>query len=180
MGTVESCPEPLTEHLGKVLSPFSPGSTGEGNSAVWPEGVEAGCTSLRPHLRADCHWGRISGWRFLSCGVSLVSLDLQRWVSTYPFSLQHLSVVSPFVITPPLSPFHCTDLPDCYSCSVSMSPRCTWEGYVKCRSAYCLLEEATFLGASGANTVWWRSEEPEFLNCCCSSWICSWSILVYF
>ena len=32
--TVESWPEPLIEHLGKVLSPFSPGSTGEGNSAV--------------------------------------------------------------------------------------------------------------------------------------------------
>ena len=37
---------------------LSPGSTGEGNSAVWPEGVQPGCTSLRPHLRADCHSGR--------------------------------------------------------------------------------------------------------------------------
>jgi len=37
----------------------SPGSTGEGNSAVWPEGVEPGCTSPRPHLRADYHWERI-------------------------------------------------------------------------------------------------------------------------
>jgi len=32
MGTVESRPEPLIEHLGKEL--VSPGSTGEGNSAV--------------------------------------------------------------------------------------------------------------------------------------------------
>ena len=40
----------------------SPGSTGEGNSAVWLEGLQPGCISLRPHLRADCPWGRISGW----------------------------------------------------------------------------------------------------------------------
>jgi len=46
----------------------SSGSTDEGNSAVRQEGVEAGCTSLRPHLRADCHWGRVSGWRSLPCG----------------------------------------------------------------------------------------------------------------
>jgi len=29
--------------------PVSPGSTAEGNSAVRPEEVEPGCTSLRPH-----------------------------------------------------------------------------------------------------------------------------------
>ena len=40
-------------------------STGEGNSSVWPEGVEPGSTSPRPHLKADCHWGRISSWRLL-------------------------------------------------------------------------------------------------------------------
>jgi len=45
--------------------PVSPGSAGGGNSAVGLEGVEPGCTSLRPHLRAVCHWGRISFWRFL-------------------------------------------------------------------------------------------------------------------
>jgi len=66
MGTVESWPEPLST-WGKDL--VSPGSTGEGNSAVWPEGVEPGCTSLRPHLRADCHWGRVSGWISLPCGI---------------------------------------------------------------------------------------------------------------
>ena len=32
MGTAESRPEPLIEHLGK--DPVSPGSTGEGNAAV--------------------------------------------------------------------------------------------------------------------------------------------------
>jgi len=34
--------------------PVSPGCTGEGNSAVGLEGVEPGCPSLRPHLRAEC------------------------------------------------------------------------------------------------------------------------------
>jgi len=63
MGTVESWPEPLLEHPGKGL--VSPGSTGGDSSAVGQEGVEPGCTSLRPHLKADCYWGRISGWRWL-------------------------------------------------------------------------------------------------------------------
>ena len=45
------------------------GSTGEGNSPVWPEGVEPGSTPPRPHLRADCQRGRISFWSclFLWC-----------------------------------------------------------------------------------------------------------------
>jgi len=41
------------------------GSTGEGNSPVWLEGVEPGSSSPRPRWRADCHWGRISFWRSL-------------------------------------------------------------------------------------------------------------------
>ena len=41
------------------------GSTGEGNSPVWLKGVEPGSTSPRPHLRIDCHWGRIYSWRLL-------------------------------------------------------------------------------------------------------------------
>jgi len=44
MGTVESGPEPLIEHLGK--DPVSPRSTGEGNFAVGLPGGEPGCTSL--------------------------------------------------------------------------------------------------------------------------------------
>jgi len=44
---------------------ISSGSTGEGNLPVQPEEVEPGCTSLRPHLRADWHGGRISGWSSL-------------------------------------------------------------------------------------------------------------------
>ena len=78
--------------------PVSPGSTGEGNSPVQPEEVEPGSTSLRPHLRAGCHCGRISGWRSLPCGVSIVSLDLQRWVSTFSF-VTPFSYTSTFVIT---------------------------------------------------------------------------------
>jgi len=40
-------------------------STAESNSAVPPERVEPGSTSPRPHVRADCHWWRISSWRWL-------------------------------------------------------------------------------------------------------------------
>jgi len=46
MGTVESWPEPLIDHLRQEL--VSPGSTGVGNSPVWLEGVEAGSTPPRP------------------------------------------------------------------------------------------------------------------------------------
>jgi len=63
MGTVESWPEPLIDHLGK--GPGQPGSTGEGNSPVQPKGVEPGCTSPRLHLGAVCQQGRVSSWRFL-------------------------------------------------------------------------------------------------------------------
>jgi len=69
MGTVESWPEPLTI-WGKHW--ISHRSAGEGSKAVWLEGVEPGCTSPRPHLRADCPWageGSLSGdcslWSFL-------------------------------------------------------------------------------------------------------------------
>ena len=62
MGTVESQPEPLTT-WGECW--VSCGSTGGGNSAVWPEGVEPGSTSPKPHVRADSQGGRISLWRSL-------------------------------------------------------------------------------------------------------------------
>lgn len=74
MGPTESWPEPLIEHLRKGPSQhwehrwrqFSCGTRRGG----------AGCTSLRPYLRADCHGGRLSGWRSLPCGVFPTSLDL--------------------------------------------------------------------------------------------------------
>jgi len=52
----------------------SHGSTGEGNSPVWPEGVEPGSTSPRPHLRADCHWGRMFFWKSFPLEFYTVSL----------------------------------------------------------------------------------------------------------
>jgi len=66
--------EQLSHSLNHWLSTWekdlvSPGSTGEGNSSVWPEGVEPGCISLKPHLRADCHWRWISYWRSLFGGA---------------------------------------------------------------------------------------------------------------
>ena len=65
----------------------SHGSTGEGNSAVWLEGVEPGCTSPRPHLRADWHWGRIFLWRLL---LGEFSCDLTMQVSILPFISDYL------------------------------------------------------------------------------------------
>jgi len=89
-----------TDWLPGEKTQLSPGSTGEGNSCVWPEGVEPGCTSLRPHLRADCLCGWVCGWRSLSCGVFPASLDLQRWVSTFTFPLKYYSThAGSFIVT---------------------------------------------------------------------------------
>jgi len=83
--------------------PVSPGSTSEGNSSEWLEGVEPGCTSLRHHLRADCHRGRIFFWRSFLCGFFLMSLDPWRQVSI-PFLL---------VTSAPVLPFYCASLSNC-------------------------------------------------------------------
>ena len=53
----------------------SPGSTDEGSSAVWQEGVEPGCTSPGPHLRAECNWGSIYLWRSLLLEFFLQAYD---------------------------------------------------------------------------------------------------------
>jgi len=62
MGTVESGPQPLIDHLSKHWV-----SHGAQVKAIhlWLEGLEPGCTSPRPHLRADCHRGRICSWRLI-------------------------------------------------------------------------------------------------------------------
>ena len=60
-------------------------STCEGNSAVWLKGVELGCTSPGPHLRADYYWGRISSWRSL----------LMEFLWAYNTG-EHLSVISDY------------------------------------------------------------------------------------
>jgi len=62
-------------------------STGEGSSPVWLEGVESGSTSPRPHLMADCHWGRVSLWRLLLVEFSCVPTTL---VSIFPFISDYL------------------------------------------------------------------------------------------
>ena len=88
MGTAESRPEPLIEYLWK--GPVSPGSTGEGNSAVAQEGVDPGCTSPRPHLRADYNRRRISFWRSVFCG------DFPVWAEIFEGGWAFFSSLLPF------------------------------------------------------------------------------------
>ena len=91
----------------------SPGSTGEGNSDVWPEGVEPGCTSLKPHLRADCQGGRIFWLEILFLWSFLCKPQSSE-------TREHFSSVTPFccaisfIITPGVSPLYCIDPSDCY------------------------------------------------------------------
>ena len=82
VGTAGSRPAPLIEHLGK--DPVSPGSTAGGNSAVGLEGVQPGCTSHRPHLRADCPSGRVSSWRSLLGEAFPANLQSSDTVSNLP------------------------------------------------------------------------------------------------
>jgi len=56
---------------------------------VWLEGVKPGSTSPRPHLSADCQWGRVSFWRLLLVEF-LVSLQYGWALSfIYDFLFQH-------------------------------------------------------------------------------------------
>jgi len=71
---------------------------------------------LRPHLRADCHCGKVSGWRSLLCGVLPVSLGLWMQVSTFTFQIPSYLFWSLCCYTPVL-PFHCINLSDCNSTS---------------------------------------------------------------
>ena len=114
MGTVDSWPQPLIEHLGK--EPVSPGSTGEGNSGVWPEGVEPACSSLRPPFKGWLPLGKdlSGGPSFVE--FSLASPALQRqWVVLFPSLIISFHCVSFSVIILLVSPFHCVDLSDCYT-----------------------------------------------------------------
>lgn len=57
---------------------------------------------LLEHLRADSPSGTIYFWRFLLCGVSSMSLDPWRWVSTSPFNFVTFShLTGPSVVTQP-------------------------------------------------------------------------------
>ena len=90
--TSESQPEPLIEHLGErtLLA------LGAQVKAIHL--CDQKKSSLRPHLRVDCHWGRIPGWRFLPWGVSPVSIVLWRQVSTLSLKL-HSIYAHPFAVT---------------------------------------------------------------------------------
>ena len=78
---------------------ISPWSTGEGNSAVWPEGVEPGCTSQTSFkgwlpLFLDFFLGVPSLWSFS------LSLDLQGWVSIFFFVSLYYCVYLGLVLLP--------------------------------------------------------------------------------
>jgi len=55
------------------------GSTGEGNSPVWPEEVVLDPPFLDPHLRADWQWGRILFWRLLFVEFFLRAYDTSKY-----------------------------------------------------------------------------------------------------
>ena len=58
---------------------------------------KSGSISPRPHLRADCHWGRISFWRLLPLEFFFFSCEPRTWVSIY-FWLYFSSAVNLLVI----------------------------------------------------------------------------------
>jgi len=64
MGTVESQPEPLIDHLRGECWVSCRGQV-NAIPPEWLEGVEPGSIPPRPHLRADSQGGRISIWRAL-------------------------------------------------------------------------------------------------------------------
>jgi len=81
--------------------PVSSGSTGEGNSAVWLEWVGPGCTSLRPHWKPDCYWGRISSWRSL-LGEALLckpGIFWSGWTIFFPSFIAPFHHAGPSVVT---------------------------------------------------------------------------------
>ena len=98
MGTVESQPEPLIDHLRWALCLLW---EHRWRQPLWWEGMEPGCNSPRPHLRADCHWGRFSFQGLLLLEFFSVSLQ-HRWA----FSLIFLAVWSVDIdLTTPLCIF---------------------------------------------------------------------------
>ena len=105
MGTVESWPELLIEHLGKGHGQLWEHRWRQ--SPLWPEGVEPGCTTLRPHLRADCHWARISFWRSLPSDALPCKPRIfwYRWAIFFPSFIAPLYSASPFIITFVVAPF---------------------------------------------------------------------------
>lgn len=66
--------------------------------------MELGCTSFRPHLRADREWGRFFDWGSFPCGVFLF----------FPLSGSPFHCSSYFVNASSVLPFYCVNLSDCY------------------------------------------------------------------
>jgi len=66
LGTAESRPEPLIDHLKQAASQLWEHRWRQPTCVTrW---VEPGSTSPRPHLRADCHPERVSSWILLLMG----------------------------------------------------------------------------------------------------------------
>lgn len=132
MGTVETQPEPLIEHLRK-----GPGQPWE---HWWRQSVcvtrrggggRHGCTSLKPLLRADCHWWRISGWRSIPCGV-FPGKSRSSEMGEHSFPL------CPFCHFTLVSPFYRTDLSNCNR--LEGTKWLVWRGAVEMRKKHvCVL-----------------------------------------
>ena len=145
MGTVESWPEALIEHLGKRTQ----SALGAQVKAIqlWDQkglsltapllDLIEGLTALGKGLFLEIP----PSWSFL---LWALMFRLRRAV-LFPFLITPFYCVIPFVITPRVSPFHCLDLSDCYksihqSCGVKMKIvanknwRCNWIRRGPCRS----------------------------------------------
>jgi len=119
MGTVESRLEPLFEHLEKGL-----GQPWEQRGRQFLAGG-AGLRSFRPHLRADCYWGRISFWRFLFVEVFPCKPRVfwYGWATFFPSFVAPFCCAGPSVIASVLYRLsHCIDLFNCYTDWKCLSP----------------------------------------------------------
>lgn len=101
------------------------------------------CTSIRPHLWADCHSGRISFWTSLLCGIFLGEPRSSE-MGEQSFSIPFLYNPSSVVLFPLSShPLFCNWFPSCWSfwllqispcrpCNLSLSI------YLKVLTDWCL------------------------------------------
>jgi len=75
--------------------------------------VETGSVFLRPHLRADCHPGRISGWRSFTWSFFCEPRSLEMGEHLYfPFEISFCLSYSLCCCTPVLT-FYCINLSNC-------------------------------------------------------------------
>ena len=95
MGTVESLPDWAPgERTHSTLGPQVKAI----HLCDW-KGVEPGCTSLRPHLRADCHWGRVSSWSSLfgEAFPCKPGIFWYGWAIFFPSYIVPLCCANPFI-----------------------------------------------------------------------------------